>query len=205
MSRGLGMTIDCPAEQLQVCSGSEDCLCAGEERQGTPVLFGSAAEVALRLQAFRSDAMAIARLRQSVADADSTALPGLDDDEVIEAAAALVERGRIRVVDCRPAKLLPLATLPAADSAAAASAAVTPSRLRPRDRQDEVELDWIEIQLVDGESKPLAGERYRIKLPDGSVRSGSLDKNGSARFDGIPGGQCEVGFPEIDGREWKLQ
>ncbi len=205
MSHGVGIVIDCPAERLQLCSGSVDCSCAGEGHQGTPILFGSATEAALRLQAFRSDAMAVARLRQSVADADSTALSGLDDDEVIEAAAALVERGRIRVVDCRPAKLLPLVALPAAEAAVAASVAVAPSRLRPRALDDEVELDWIEIQLVDGDSKPLAGERYRIKLPDGSVRSGSLDKNGSARFDGIPGGQCEVGFPEIDGREWKLK
>ena len=62
---------------------------------------------------------------------------------------------------------------------------------------------WIEVRLQDTEKKPIAGEAYRIRLPDYSIREGSLDKEGKVRFDGIPAGQCQVCFPRIHGKEWK--
>jgi hypothetical protein len=62
---------------------------------------------------------------------------------------------------------------------------------------------WIEVHLVDTEKKPIAGEPYRIKMPDMSIREGTLDEEGKVRFDGIPAGQCQVCFPRIHGKEWK--
>ena len=65
------------------------------------------------------------------------------------------------------------------------------------------ELTWVEVRLVDAEMHPVAGEEYRIRLPDSSIVTGSLDDEGKARFDGILAGQCLVCFPNIDSREWR--
>lgn len=61
---------------------------------------------------------------------------------------------------------------------------------------------WIEVRLVDTEQHPMAGEPYRLRLPDQSIREGSLDEEGKVRVDGIPAGQCQVSFPQIHGEEW---
>jgi type VI secretion system secreted protein VgrG len=68
---------------------------------------------------------------------------------------------------------------------------------------EEEEKSWIEIELFDEEDEPVAGERYEIKLPDGSVSRGSLDGNGFARVAGFDPGQCEVTFPELDREAWE--
>jgi hypothetical protein len=57
---------------------------------------------------------------------------------------------------------------------------------------------WIAIQLVDQNNRPVPGETYRIKLPDGSTVEDDLDKNGSARITGIDAGTCQVSFPNLD-------
>jgi translation initiation factor IF-1 len=68
-----------------------------------------------------------------------------------------------------------------------------------------VETTFLEISLADPEGKPLPGERYRITLPDGSVREGLLDGKGRARVGGLPKGQqVKVTFPEYDADSWKF-
>jgi hypothetical protein len=62
---------------------------------------------------------------------------------------------------------------------------------------------WIAIELVDDKGKPIPKERYRIELPDGSKVEDKLDANGYARIDNIDPGECQISFPDIDGREWK--
>lgn len=59
------------------------------------------------------------------------------------------------------------------------------------------ELGWIEVTLVDEEDRPIAGEDYKITLPDGSLRVGKLDAAGRVRVDGIPQGTCWVQFPSL--------
>lgn len=54
-----------------------------------------------------------------------------------------------------------------------------------------------------GEDYPLAGEKYRVVLPDGSVREGTLEVDGVVRFEGIPRGPCQVSFPELDQDAWE--
>jgi type VI secretion system secreted protein VgrG len=54
---------------------------------------------------------------------------------------------------------------------------------------------WVEIELVDDNGKPVSGERYEIKLPDGSVASGTTDQNGIARVEGFDPGECQISFP----------
>jgi hypothetical protein len=62
---------------------------------------------------------------------------------------------------------------------------------------------WIEVQLVDADQLPVAGQKYLIKLPDGAVMPGKLDNEGKVRFESITPGTAEISFPEIDAREWK--
>lgn len=62
---------------------------------------------------------------------------------------------------------------------------------------------WIEIELVDMNDKPVPDRAYRIELPDGRVRTGTLDREGRAREDGLVPGTCKVSFPELDGRAWR--
>ena len=61
---------------------------------------------------------------------------------------------------------------------------------------------WIEFQLLRADDTPAAGEEYRLKLPGGEIRSGSLDDDGVVRIDDIPAGVCEICFPRYDQDLW---
>jgi hypothetical protein len=64
---------------------------------------------------------------------------------------------------------------------------------------------WLEIELVGDDDKPIPFAAYIVKLPDGNVAKGYLDKEGFARFPGIvPGGPCKVCFPELDSEAWEF-
>ena len=69
-------------------------------------------------------------------------------------------------------------------------------------QEDPAEKTWIDIKLLDAENAPVPGERYRVKLPDGSVAEGTLDGNGYARVEGFDPGSCEVTFPDLDKAAW---
>ena len=62
---------------------------------------------------------------------------------------------------------------------------------------------WIKIQLVGEDDEPIPGEKYKIVLPDGTVKQGSLDIEGSAGFEGLDEGQCEITFPDLDKDAWE--
>ena len=74
---------------------------------------------------------------------------------------------------------------------------------KPVPAKPEVEKTWVEFRLVDQKGKPVPGARYRMKITDGSVRTGSLDVNGSVRVPGLYPGMCEISFLDYDAREWK--
>jgi hypothetical protein len=63
---------------------------------------------------------------------------------------------------------------------------------------------WLEIELVDEEGNPLAGEPYWVQFPDGEVQEGALDEYGLARIEGTISGTCVVRFPNIDKNDWEL-
>ncbi len=52
-----------------------------------------------------------------------------------------------------------------------------------------------EIELVDHNGKPLAGQRFAVELSDGSQRTGVTDKNGKAKMDLPTGGR--IRFPQL--------
>jgi hypothetical protein len=71
------------------------------------------------------------------------------------------------------------------------------------DEDDKPKKSWIEIELVDEEGMPVAGEAYEITVPDGTVEKGTLDGKGFARVDGIDPGTCKITFPKLDKDAWK--
>jgi hypothetical protein len=61
---------------------------------------------------------------------------------------------------------------------------------------------WVEIELIDDQGQPVAGETYQVRLSDGSLFVGTLDKRGQARIEGIDPGTCQITFPNLDGKSW---
>jgi type VI secretion system secreted protein VgrG len=100
----------------------------------------------------------------------------------------------------------------AAEAFAAKTAQITPYELNrvsftsshdPNSEENKEKKSWIEIELVDEADKPVAGEPYLIKLPDGeTVASGTLDEKGFARVDAIDPGSCQITFPNLDKDAW---
>lgn len=68
---------------------------------------------------------------------------------------------------------------------------------------DPTKTSWIEIELLDQDDKPVAGERFAVTTPDGRIARGTLDQNGFARIEGIDPGTCQVTFPRLDGEAWE--
>jgi hypothetical protein len=59
------------------------------------------------------------------------------------------------------------------------------------------EKSWIDIQLLDAGGQPLAGEPYKLELPDGTVIEGMLDAQGCAGVEVMDPGNCKVTFPNF--------
>lgn len=78
---------------------------------------------------------------------------------------------------------------------------------KPPENEDKAEEEgktsWIEIELVGEDDKPIPGEKYKIKLPDGSVAEGTLDEKGFAREESFEKGNCKVTFPDLDKEAWE--
>ena len=85
-----------------------------------------------------------------------------------------------------------------APAAVPAGAAKKQSRSQPAPRSDS----WVEVRLVGEDGAPVAGARFRLQLPDGEVREGTLDDSGAARVQGLDRGNCQLTFPELDEEAW---
>ena len=71
------------------------------------------------------------------------------------------------------------------------------------DEEKEQKNSWIEIELVDEDDKPVAGEPFKVTLPDGSVFPGTLNEKGFYRIEGIDPGTCQITFPNLDKDAWE--
>jgi type VI secretion system secreted protein VgrG len=92
----------------------------------------------------------------------------------------------------------------AAIAAAPKSAASDAPTHDPNSPDNKDKTHWIEIELLDEAGKPVAGEPYKITLPDGTtVADGTLDDKGRARVSNIDPGSCQVTFPNLDQEAWK--
>jgi hypothetical protein len=72
------------------------------------------------------------------------------------------------------------------------------------DEEKQRKTSWIEIELVGEDDKPIGGQAYRVKLPDGSVLEGTLDPDGWARIEGFEKGDCDISFPGLDEEAWEF-
>lgn len=70
-------------------------------------------------------------------------------------------------------------------------------------KEDKKTYVAIQLQTDEPEPKPVPFKRYRIVLPDESVREGKLDQFGRALVTGIDPGTCKVSFPDFDAADWK--
>ena len=57
---------------------------------------------------------------------------------------------------------------------------------------------FIEIKLVDLDNQPLAGQACVITDQGGTVHPCKTTTKGLVRVEGIPEGQCQVKFPDLD-------
>lgn len=83
---------------------------------------------------------------------------------------------------------------------AAPPAAAAPTARPPK----QVKEDWVEIQVVDGEGRPVVGHAYKLELPDGKVVEGKLGSSGVISVNAIDPGNVTLSFPELDARAWSL-
>ena len=82
------------------------------------------------------------------------------------------------------------------------AARVTPYQPPQTPEEQEEKNTWVAIELKDDEGNPVPGEKYRIELPDGSVKEGTLDGKGQAHVAGIDPGNCNISFPDRDQEAW---
>ena len=110
----------------------------------------------------------------------------------------------------RPVEACPYAQIPPVEEAPPPE--VKPAKPKPKPvkqpapvekKAKEPEKTWIKIKLIDMVGKPVPGERYRIKLPNGEVVEGDLDENGEAACWNIDHGTCKVTFPDLDEEAWE--
>jgi len=57
--------------------------------------------------------------------------------------------------------------------------------------------DWIGITLISKDGNPLGSADYKLTLPDGQTRQGTLDAGGYAREENIPPGKVRIEFPDL--------
>ena len=97
----------------------------------------------------------------------------------------------------------------AAGAGAAAAASPAPSPAAPAPTHDphadenKEKKNWVAVEFVDEAGQPVAGEVFEIKLPDGSVYTGTTDEKGQARVDHIDPGSVDISFPNLDKDAWE--
>jgi hypothetical protein len=83
-----------------------------------------------------------------------------------------------------------------------------PKPAAPPEKQKEkeekkTEREWVEFQLVDPDGKGLPGHHYSIKLPDGTIKTGSTGTSGVVWIGDIDAGKCEITFPDLPPDVWE--
>ncbi len=136
------------------------------------------------------------------------AMSGLDPAGLVQQAQSLLEEGRLCIAHAHTEAVFD-PRHPAGNSVEDLG---NLSELAPADRDDEAAANedvaepprptWIEIAVVDGLGQPVRNRPYRLHLPDGSVRAGTLDDTGIIRFDDVAAGPCKLELPTADANEW---
>ncbi|MGB0672196.1 MAG: hypothetical protein ACPGNT_11935, partial [Rhodospirillales bacterium] len=82
---------------------------------------------------------------------------------------------------------------PAPETPRQAAANQTQAEPEP-EPEEEPKKTWITIQLEDEDGNPIADERYKVELPDGSVVEGRTSSAGKATFRDIDPGTAKITF-----------
>ena len=56
---------------------------------------------------------------------------------------------------------------------------------------------YIGFLVLDEDDQPVSDEKYRLVLPDGSVREGTLGSDGRIYVESIPPGSCRLSFSRM--------
>jgi hypothetical protein len=146
----------------------------------------------------------IYRFRQYLAQYSwDTQVSRLTDYQAIERLAVLLHSRRI-VVIVRETRTGGGAPSPRAETPAPPFPLSERKPRAPASSTWKKSKTWIAIELKDAAGKPVAGENYKLVLPDGQIIEGTLDSMGTAGVSGIDPGQCKVSFPRMDGSTWAL-
>lgn len=134
-------------------------------------------------------------LRHALAAASGEpAVHALDHDTLLRKLEPWIALGALTVHEVVPP---PVEITPRAPVDEAPIAAAAPLSARDPEPAPAPQKTWITIALVREDDAPIANQRYRIELPDGSVREGSLDGQGQVYLRDIDPGQCRVTFPDL--------
>ncbi|PRP99332.1 Ig-like domain-containing protein [Enhygromyxa salina] len=113
------------------------------------------------------------------------------DAELPRVLATLIRSGRLRVRRIQADSYRVLGSTPLLEAVADAV------------ENQIVETHSVMIELLDADGNPVPGEPFRIKLPDGTVKTSSLDDQGKAHITGIETpGTCQVCFYKRDAAIW---
>lgn len=77
--------------------------------------------------------------------------------------------------------------------------ATAPLKTPPQRIEAHHERAWIDVMVVDDHlpARPLARTRFRLTLPDGSVREGALNDQAHLRLDDLEPGKCWLELSDI--------
>jgi hypothetical protein len=179
------------------------------------------------LQRFKGDALSMGALRRMLSRESSISwrLDRAKDDEIIEWSAQFLGFGAWHVHEGFGNRGLGNTKGTAGDrSTAGKGASPAEPKTAPQPKQaaissqltsssgkvtapgpatkTQTKLTWVEIQLLDDDGVPVPGIAYEIKLPDGSIKSGTTNSQGIARHEQVMAGMCEVRFPSLHGGDW---
>ncbi len=73
----------------------------------------------------------------------------------------------------------------------------------PASKEAQDKTHMIEIELKDEDGQPVAGERVKVKLPNGRIARKTTNKQGLAVIKNIDPGNCEISFPGLDDKAWE--
>ncbi len=146
------------------------------------------------LRRFQHDPLQMATLR-NLLSAHRHDMIRMKDPAVLQKAAELLATGKVRLLDRH-------VLIGGSSTETEAAAPNNGGQETATPAPAPAKKSWIEIQLIDTEGEPVPNERYRIKLPDGSVQEGRLDSFGYAEYYDINPGNCEVTFPDLDHGSW---
>jgi hypothetical protein len=164
-----------------------------EEPLGKALLPEQASKTVLRL---RLEANEERMLRRMLLLATGEELSELHAHALQQRLVRALELGRLVAYELhleRPIARAPLAVEKTTPIAAAA----------PKEEKSDEPSSWIEIELVDMEDGPVAGEAFELTLPDGTVFQGTTNSKGIAYIPSDDAGSCTFSFSKLDQNAWE--